>query len=59
MGWKGITPLSRWLFSEFYFYLVAYKEEERTYTITAELYEPGIDMWLGSQEKWITVLKSK
>lgn len=29
------------------------------YTLTAEAYGKGLDMWLGSQEKWVKVLKSE
>lgn len=29
------------------------------YTLTAEAYGKGLDMWLGSQEKWVKVLQSK
>lgn len=29
------------------------------YTLTAEAYGRGLDMWLGSQEKWVKVLQSE
>lgn len=29
------------------------------YTLTAEAYGKGLDMWLGSQEKWVKVLQSE
>lgn len=29
------------------------------YTLTAETYGKGLDMWLGSQEKWVKVLQSE
>lgn len=33
--------------------------KDSIYTLTAEAYGKGLDMWLGSQEKWVKVLQSE
>lgn len=37
--------------------ILSHKDD--VYTLTAEAYGKGLDMWLGSQEKWVKVLKSE
>lgn len=37
--------------------ILSHKDD--VYTLTAEAYGKGLDMWLGSQEKWVKVLQSE
>lgn len=37
--------------------ILSHKDD--VYTLTAEAYGKGLDMWLGSQGKWVKVLKSE